>query len=158
MIYRCHGEKVSQRVAKYYRDKGIEVCDAWKNSFSEFEKWAIENGYSDDLTIDRIDSNKNYCPENCQWITHYENSRKALSDWRKKPITEHRSEVGHFMVIEEMEKPFFGLTVFKVLQTGLYKREANMIAKKLNSELPIWRHRYYARVTLNCKKGQTITW
>ena len=42
-----------------------------------FEIWALNNGYNDSLTVDRIDSDKDYCPENCQWITMEENSRKA---------------------------------------------------------------------------------
>lgn len=42
-----------------------------------FEKWALNNGYHDDLTIDRIDSDKDYCPENCQWISLEDNARKA---------------------------------------------------------------------------------
>jgi hypothetical protein len=158
MIYRCYGEKVPEDTARYYRDKGITVCDAWKDKFEEFEKWAMENGYSDELTIDRIDADKNYCPENCQWITRIENAKKAVEDRRKKPISEHRSDVGHFMVIEKLQEHFFGLEMYKVIRTGLYKEEANALVKKLNSELPYWERRYYARVTLNCKVGQKVLW
>lgn len=57
-------------------NKEIEVCDLWKDNFSEFEKWALSNGYKESLTIDRIDNQKGYCPENCQWITLEENASK----------------------------------------------------------------------------------
>lgn len=158
MINRCHGKNLSKKIARYYRDKGITVCNAWRSNFAEFEKWAIENGYNDGLTIDRINPDENYCPENCQWITKSENSRKASSDWEKKTIGEHKSGGGYFMVIESVQKWCCGhcFVMYKVLQTGLSRNEAYSIARKLNSKLPRWEHRYMARVTLNCKEGQLV--
>lgn len=50
----------------YYGGRGICICYAWSNDFQEFEKWSLMNGYNDALTIDRIDVNDNYCPENCR--------------------------------------------------------------------------------------------
>lgn len=58
-----------------YGGRGITVCDDWKNSFEAFKKWALANGYSDELTIDRIDANGNYCPDNCRFITRAENNK-----------------------------------------------------------------------------------
>jgi hypothetical protein len=69
---------------KYYGGKGIKVCKEWdeENGFINFYSWSINNGYSDTLTIDRIDSSKDYCPENCQWITLRKNISKQSSNRR----------------------------------------------------------------------------
>lgn len=75
MVNRCYC--TSGKSYRWYGEKGIEICDEWINDPISFERWALNNGYAEDLTIDRIDSDKNYCPENCQWIPLKENSRRA---------------------------------------------------------------------------------
>jgi len=55
-----------------YGGRGITVCDEWRNSFNAFYEWAMANGYADDLTIDRKDTNGNYEPSNCCWATQKE--------------------------------------------------------------------------------------
>lgn len=64
---------------RYYGGKGVTVCDEWINSYSEFKKWAIENGYTDRKTIDRLDSNGGYTPDNCRWVSFSENSSRMAS-------------------------------------------------------------------------------
>lgn len=64
---------------KWYGAKGITICDEWmnENGLQNFIEWALNHGYNENLTIDRIKSNKGYCPENCQWVTLSLNSSKA---------------------------------------------------------------------------------
>ena len=95
MIARC--SNTDRRDSKYYALKGISVCEEWKNDFFAFEKWAIASGYSSSLTIDRIDSDKDYEPSNCRWITIQEQQRnkknllyftykgetKCLNEWAR---------------------------------------------------------------------------
>ncbi len=86
MRYRCNSPQYAEYY--YYGGKGIRVCEEWKD-FKAFEKWSMENGYTEDLTIDRIDSEKDYSPENCEWVTPSENARRASmkrhygNNWRQ---------------------------------------------------------------------------
>ncbi len=77
MKQRCYYRKNNRY--NYYGGKGITVCKEWKDSFDNFKEWALSNGYKDNLTIDRIDPNKNYEPSNCRWITKQENSKNATA-------------------------------------------------------------------------------
>lgn len=90
---RCYNPKV-QSYANYGA-KGITMCDEWLNDFVAFSNWAKNNGYEEGLSINRKNPKKNYCPENCEWITFSENSRQArkiVHCWGKNLETEEYYE------------------------------------------------------------------
>lgn len=105
MKYRCN----TRSCPAYFRygGTGIKVCSEW-NDFEQFKEWAIVNGYSDNLTIDRIDTHGDYCPENCQWITKSDNTAKAnkVSQHRKSDRGEYYaiSPAGTFLKFDNAEK------------------------------------------------------
>lgn len=93
-----HGQKVHYKITRIFRTynhmkercsnpkahgywsyggKGIRVCIEWLDSFQSFASWAYENGYNDALSIDRINPNGDYSPENCRWVTQHEQSRNT---------------------------------------------------------------------------------
>jgi hypothetical protein len=80
MRSRCKNPNAS----KYYLygGKGIFVCDEWDNDFLNFYNWSMENGWREGLTLDRIDGNKNYCPDNCRWATYkQQNNNTTQNRW-----------------------------------------------------------------------------
>ena len=77
MRKRCNNP-ASKRYSTYGK-RGIRVCKEWNDDFSAFKDWAFLNGYSEDLTIDRIDVNGNYEPTNCQWLSMNEQAKNKTN-------------------------------------------------------------------------------
>lgn len=89
--FRCHNPSCPDYA--HYGARGIEICDEWNNSFESFHDWAISHGYKPGLTIDRINFDGNYSPENCRWVEakkQNQNKRnnvtykgKCLAEWAR---------------------------------------------------------------------------
>ena len=93
MKKRCYTP--SYHAYNLYGGRGISVCEEWKSSFEEFQKWAMENGYSESLTLDRIDTNKGYSPDNCRWVDMLVQSNNKRVN---KPVSYH----GEILNFEQM--------------------------------------------------------
>ena len=97
MLYRCTEE--GDLTGNYYK-RGIRVCNEWQgnNGAINFYNWAISSGYNDDLTLDRIDNNGDYSPDNCRWTTmlvqannkrnnhflEFNGEKKTISQWSRE--------------------------------------------------------------------------
>lgn len=101
MLERCMPNAIDKH---RYFERGIKVCDEWKSDFYAFKKWALENGYKEELQIDRINNGRNYEPSNCRFVTveqnmnnrdvtykvNYRNESIPLKELiRKKNLTEN---------------------------------------------------------------------
>lgn len=126
-LYKIHdamkGRCINQNnyAYKYYGGRGICVCDEWlgENGFKNFYKWALENGYSEELTLDRIDTNSNYTPNNCRWITRKEQMENTR---RTRKIT-HNNET-HSLTWWAKKYGIPRTTLFYRLERGLSFEEA----------------------------------
>lgn len=71
---------------EYYGGRGISVCDEWLKNYNSFREWSFNNGYNANLELGRIDNDGNYEPNNCHWVSHYDNYRNRRSThWLNTP-------------------------------------------------------------------------
>ena len=92
---RCYDKSCTQ--FKNYGGRGIIICDLWKNDFLNFYNWSINNGWDENLTIDRIDVNENYTPENCRWTT----MKVQANNTRKNHYVEYDNQIFTLSTLSE---------------------------------------------------------
>lgn len=112
---------------KNYGGRGIKVCEEWLNDFQAFYDWAMENGYKEGLSIDRIDNNGNYEPSNCRWT-----NRQVQNDNRRNVIhlsyNDETHNIAEWSRILGISKKTIqgrykrGLSIDKILYRGKLKR------------------------------------
>lgn len=124
MMRRCNDEK--DRSFKNYGGRGIKVCEEW-NDYVSFARWAMRNGYSRNLTLDRIDNDGNYEPSNCKWSTQHEqrcnkqNSRRETINGITKTVSEWAKEYGVHpnTVYRRLDR---GISINNALRKGRFKK------------------------------------
>ena len=142
MIRRCYDKR--QNAYKYYGARGIKVCDEWLNpttGHDNFIIWALNNGYRDDLTIDRIDVDGDYCPENCRWVN------RSVQAFNKH---ERKSKLGIRVVAYNTRQKKYIARISadkKRIFLGYYSTIEEAVSAREQAEI-----KYYGE-SLNHKKG-----
>jgi hypothetical protein len=133
MKSRCYNPKAPNY--SYYWGRGIVICEEWLNrekitigkhihnhskGWISFQEWALKNGYADNLTIDRIDTNKGYSPENCRWVPMkaqinntrsnrlivYKGRTQTMKQWCEELKLNYRTVISRFRRGWSIEKAF----------------------------------------------------
>lgn len=133
MLTRCYNK--NDKNYRWYGAKGIKVCQEWLDDPKLFEEWALQNGYKDILTIDRIDDGEDYCPENCRWISLEDNTRRAGKvNW----ITvNNKTLTGR----QWAEKLGLGVNTINTIIRDYGENKATELIVAMMKELPSTKHR-----------------
>lgn len=112
-----------------YGGRGITVCDEWADDFMSFYNWSMENGYSDNVTLDRIDANGNYEPSNCRWATMTEQARnkRTFNNTGKSGVYEINNR--YISTIKHNKKSIW---------IGTYNTLEEAIQARNNKEIELW--------------------
>ena len=123
MRKRCYNS--NEKDYKTYQGRKITVCKEWNESFISFYNWAVTNGYKDGLTIDRIDNDKGYFPDNCRWIT---NAEQQLNKRNTVKVVYNGEEIPLVELCRILNKPY---NVCHARYTKLKKNNLNIDLNKI---------------------------
>lgn len=118
MKTRCYNKHVNEY--KNYGGRGIDVCSEWREDFMAFYNWAVNNGYKEGLTIDRVNVDGDYEPNNCRWVTKkqqannrrnniiltYKNKSQTLSQWADELGIKYATMYKRYKTEKSIEKLF----------------------------------------------------
>ena len=121
MKQRCYNP--NSTVYHHYGGRGISVCPTWRNNFAAFRDWSMSNGYTKNKSIDRIDPNGNYCPENCRWASRSQqqrnkrNSQTAIYKGRETSLADIAEKTGISLRTLRSRIQILGWSVEKAVST-----------------------------------------
>lgn len=133
MVERCSNEKSD--AFQHYGGRGISICAEWsgKGGFEKFYRWSMNNGYEATLSIDRIDVNGNYEPNNCRWANSKTQARNKQDTWIeelngiRKPAIEWCEELGlNYQAVHKRVKKY-GYTFEKAVTYRIHKIQSNKL-------------------------------
>lgn len=121
---------------KYYGGRGIKVCDEW-NDYENFYTWAMESNYNNDVSIDRIDVNGDYCPDNCRWATNKEqannkrNNKLITFNGKTQTVAQWAEEynIDNKLLLSRLN---YGWNIEKALTTQAYNKSQTAFGKTQN--------------------------
>lgn len=136
ILHRCKNPSASHY--ENYGGRGIDVCEEWKgeNGFINFYNWSMQNGYSDDLTLDRKDNDKGYSPDNCRWVTHMENCHNR--GVRKDSTTGYAGVQERLLTSGKLKYRVSITTNYKRLNLGQYDTLEEAVSVRKAAEEKYW--------------------
>lgn len=127
MLNRCYWKK--HEFYNNYGGRGITVCDEWRFNSTAFGDWAMANGYADNLSIDRIDNDKGYSPDNCRWATRkaqVENRRRTNQNGKSKRKNSAIIEINGIVKTRNEWCDFYGISR-KTVDKRIYMLKWNIV-------------------------------